>query len=618
MNIYEALPETSGGLLTFDIETTGFLNSNPDIHLIVIDDTPYITPEEQAAAIQRLMTFDGFIAGHNVIKFDIPAMQLHFPEFKPKRVFDSLVASRLIYTNLMDQDGRLRGRNPNFPAKLMGKHSLKAWGWRLGEYKGDYGDVENAWDTLTPEMVEYCVQDVAVTQKFIDQLLAKKYSPRAYELEHNFADIIAQQERNGFAFNVTKAGELLGELSIRRAELKAKVGDVFPGWYSDMKKPEYIELHHLGQSVGKFATKSGADTHRKSKGLPPKECEYITGPPKQKHTPFNPGSRDHVSKAFREKYKWEPTEFTNDGKAKIDDDILKDLPFPEAKVLAEYFMVQKRIGMLAEGSNSWLKLVHDGRIYGSVITNGAVTGRCTHSHPNVAQTPSVGAPYGAQCRALFEADPGEVLVGADASGLELRTFAHFLARWDHGQYADLILNGDIHTYNQKAANLPTRDNAKTFIYAMLYGAGDQKIGSIVGRGAKAGKALKKTFMANVPAYANLVQAVKAASKRGYLIGLDGRHLHVRSEHSALNTLLQSAGALVMKRGAVEATQLLAGTPYKFVANVHDEIQVTAPQEHAEFVGQTLVRGMNLAGEYFGIRMPIDGEYKIGKNWAETH
>src|SRR5690606_31621074 len=184
-------------------------------------------------------------------------------------------------------------------------------------------------------------------------------------------------------------------------------------------------------------------------------------------------SRTHIYKRLKDKYNWKPKEFTEKGTPKVSEEVLESLPYPEAELLNEYLMIQKRISQLAEGHSAWLKMVRpDGRIYGSVITNGAVTGRMTHNSPNLAQVPAVNVPYGKECRSLFTVPDDRVLVGADASGLELRCLAHYMARFDKGAYARELLEGDIHTANQKAAGLPTRDNAKTFIYAFLYGAGD--------------------------------------------------------------------------------------------------------------------------------------------------
>jgi DNA polymerase I-like protein with 3'-5' exonuclease and polymerase domains len=346
-----------------------------------------------------------------------------------------------------------------------------------------------------------------------------------------------------------------------------------------------------------------------------------------------------IAERLIEKYQWEPSEFTATGEPTINDEVLQSLPWPEAQMLREYLELSKIIGMLAEGKAGWLKLVtKEGRIHGSVITNGAVTGRCTHNSPNLAQIPRKGD-LGHKCRGLFKAPDGWVMVGADASGLELRMFGHYLARYDGGKYIEVILNGDIHTHNQEAAGLPTRDDAKTFCYALLYGAGDVKLGSIIaptsgpGTQSKKGKALRNKFMKAIPAYKRLTETIKQVltekgpdgkPKRKYLIGIDGRKLHIRSNHAALNTLLQSAGAVLMKLATVifhweaEKAGLVLGKDYVQIAHVHDEVQFLARPEHAETVGKLFVRSIELAGKHFGFVCPTTGEYKIGPDWSHTH
>lgn len=268
------------------------------------------------------------------------------------------------------------------------------------------------------------------------------------------------------------------------------------------------------------------------------------------------------------------------------------------------------------------KVARDQRLHGSVITNGAVTGRATHNNPNMAQVPSCAAPFGKECRSLFAVPKGKRLVGADLSGLELRCLAHFMAKYDNGAYGKILLEGDIHSANQEAAGLPTRNAAKTFIYAFLFGAGSAKIGSVIGKGADAGAKLKKTFLAKIPALNKLSTAVQGAAGRGYLTGLDGRSLHIRSTHAALNTLLQSAGALISKQAIVEFDSMIKAKGWSDrvhqVAWVHDEIQVESDEEIADEVGQLAVLSFQKAGEYFNFRIPITGEYRVGGSWAETH
>ena len=337
--------------------------------------------------------------------------------------------------------------------------------------------------------------------------------------------------------------------------------------------------------------------------------------------PFNPDSRQQIARCLIDKYDWKPEVFTPNGQPQVDESILKALPHEEAKLLVDYLTISKRIGQLAEGKEAWLKLEDSGSIYGRVNTVGTVTSRCSHSRPNVAQVPAVYAPYGKECRGLFVARDDMVLVGVDASGLELRCLAHYLARFDGGIYADIIVDGDIHTANQKAAGLKSRDDAKTFIYAWLYGAGPQKIGSIVGGGVKEGLRLMTRFLSKMPALKHLKTAIEErVESRGYLVGLDGRHIPIRSKHSALNALLQCAGAVLMKQATVDARRLhrMEKIDVHQVAHIHDEIQYEAVESRADRVGELAVKAIQEAGTPFGFKCPLDGEYKVGRDWSETH
>ena len=340
---------------------------------------------------------------------------------------------------------------------------------------------------------------------------------------------------------------------------------------------------------------------------------------------FNPGSRQQIASRLIKEYGWQPKAVTEGGQPQIDEAVLSRLPYPPCKLLAERFLIEKRIGMLAEGRNSWLKLEKNGRIHGRINTIGAVTGRCTHSQPNVAQVPSLKAKYGKDCRELFHVPDGFIQVGADASGLELRCLAHYMAKYDDGAYIKVLLEGDIHTVNQEAAGLPTRDAAKTFIYAFLYGAGDEKIGSIIGKGAKAGKKLKESFLNRTPALKRLREDVLAKVKQTKTLrGIDGRTLHVRSAHSALNTLLQSAGALLVKQATINLYQELTrrgfqwGTDWAMVAHVHDEFQLQVRKGIEQEVSEVAVWSFQKAGEQFNWRCPLDGEAKVGRDWSECH
>lgn len=603
--------------LIFDIETDGFLENVTKLHCLVIKDTYTGFVDKHTGSLKNRTVFlkpledsAETLIGHNILKYDIPVLNKLYPSFNPSpRVFDTLVATRLIYNNIGDTD-EPRILSGQLPRRLFGSHSLEAWGYRLGLMKGEYStDFKAAagkdyqkgdeWLNYSPEMLEYCVQDVAVTEALYKKILSENYSQQALDLEHDVATICAKMERTGFPFDLKGAAALYGILSEKRNNILKVMEETFE---------DEVEEQRFHKTSGK--------------------------PLKLKVTKFNPGSRKQITDRLVKKYGWVPKVFTPAGDAKIDDEVLATLNYPEAKILAEYFILVKRLGQLAEGDNAWLKLERKGVLHGGYNTNGAVTGRATHSTPNMGQVPAVRSAYGKECRSLFTVPNGFTLVGTDLSGIEARLLAHFMHKYDDGAYATAVISGsskdgtDIHSVNQRAAGLPTRDSAKTFFYAFLYGAGDEKIGSIVGGGAKQGKKLKADFLAATPALAKLRTAVTSAASRGFLKGLDGRHIHVRSAHAALNSLLQGAGAVISKQWLIEIVKAADARgwvwkedwtgDYGFCAWVHDEVQIGVRHELAEEFGKMVVEAAHTAGTHFNIKLPIGAEYKLGATWNDTH
>ena len=630
----------------FDIETNGLLNQMTTIHSLVLTNVDTFDTFSYAGhtntiehGLKRLEEAEQII-GHNVIAFDIPAIQKIYPAFQPaeEAVFDTLIMSRLLWPTLMDIDQKAIAKG-TLPPKHRGRHGLEAWGYRLGEWKGDYSDTKKAelrelhkdwldvptkeeyaeyvWGTWNPEMQEYCEQDVRATLALLELIDSKQTDPRAVELEHQVAFIVAEQQRFGFVFDHAAALDLLKELQEARAEAETGLQNLFEPWYSfeGLKTPK--------------RTINYKDLSRPS---------LTAGAPYSaiKQNVFNPGSRAHIADRLMKVRGWKPTEFTPNGQPKVDETILSGLPYPEAQQMSRFFMLQKRLGQLNDGRNSWLNMYNPetGRIHGEVNTLGTVTGRMSHSNPNVAQTPTCLAPYGERCRALWTVPANRKLVGVDVSGLELRMLAHFM---NDPEYTKEVVDGDVHTANMKAAGLANRTQAKTFIYAFLYGAGDGKIGRIIGKGATQGGKLKRSFLDKTPTLNRLIKSVSVKAKQlGSLRGLDGRRLHIRHQHAALNTLLQSAGALVCKRWAVELDRELIARGHRpeqrfnpwadrvenwkatVVANIHDEHQYECHLVLAKELGELSIKCIERAGEYFNLRVPLTGEASIGNNWKETH
>jgi hypothetical protein len=558
------------------------------------------------------------IVGHNVIGFDLPALSKMYSFHPPLvKVLDTMVMARCIVPDVRNDDFL---RN-NFDKSLVGSHSLKAWGLRLNNLtKLTYGEEDGAFDSYNEDMRKYCERDTIVTQILFDYLMMGNPSGEMLAIEHWFAFLMRLQEKKGFAFDIEKAEKLELKLASKRAELLDRLQKEFPSKTEEMKTPSGWEVE--GYTA---PTKAKLKLILKDAGLKQtlvKDAVQLA--PKTKTIMFNPGSRKQIAERFLDLGFDLPKE-SDATTPKVDEGVLRSIDHPFAEVLCDYLLVTKRLGQLAEGNQAWLKLQKNGRIHGRVNTNGAVTGRCTHQNPNVAQVPACRAEYGEECRDLFKAGDGYKLVGCDAAGLELRMLAHYLAFYDGGEYAKTVIEGDIHTLNQEAAGLETRDQAKTFIYAFLYGAGDAKIGEIVGGSAKEGQMLKRKFLSNLPALKRLQADVQQKVQRSNkLTGLDGRILPVRSPHAALNMLLQSAGAVCMKVALIQLFHRMNklkwqhGREYSFVANVHDEFQAEVQPDKVGAFSDLAVESIRMAGRELKLNVMLDGEAKVGETWAQTH
>jgi len=519
---------------------------------------------------------------HNGIAFDVPVLEnLMGIDFSEILVEDTLIMSQL------------------YKPRLDGGHSLSAWGDRLGFAKGDYDD----WSKFTDEMLQYCIRDTKVTTKVYKYLLANKLSADAKGLEYKTKEHCSLQEKTGWFFNLQGAIELLVEINDDLRVAEEEVHKTFvplPVWQS--KTPVKNRFTKRGQRTKHYQTEVDLQCYTNDDD----DYGYWTYPE------LNLGSRQQVGRHLMH-YGWKPSVFTDTGLPKVDESTLKDVDIPEAKIIARYLMLQKRQSQVS----SWVDEYNydTRRIHSRVHTMGTVTHRMSSSNPNLQQVTASNKEYGKEMRTLFTVPEGKVIVGADLSGLELRCLAHYMK--DPG-YTEEILSGDIHTANQKAAGLSTRDESKRFIYAYLYGGGDDLIGKICGGGKKLGKKIKNQFLSNTPALAVLRKKIEHASKKGWIKTLDGRKVYVRSPHSALNFLLQSAGSIIAKRAWVIFHTLASDFDYKQLGVIHDEIQIECDPEDADSIGKLVVAAMELTTNYYELNCPITGEYKIGKSWNETH
>ena len=555
---------------------------------------------------------------HNGINFDLRALLKVYPGLSLRSdcdIVDTLILSRVLWPELEPVDDQ---RFAHIDRKYKGRHSLAAWGERLGvakikfkeESKKDL-DTESVWDQWNEPMQAYCVQDTLVTLELYRYLSSQPLDPRCHELEHEFAKVMSLQEDFGFPFNKKAAFALVNELKARRSEIDEQLQAIFPP----------VAEERISAKTGR--------------------------PLKTRIHTFNPGSRHQVAERLRQRYPEITFDTTEKGNVKVDDDVLEILgeKYPEAKVLAEYQLLNKRLGQIADGKEAWLNHCDrygDSRIHGGVKTNACVSGRCSHVSPNMSQVPAVGAPYGAECRALFTAPDGWVLVGTDAAALELRALGAWLAHFDGGEYAKLVSTEgfDVHSYNAKLFGVwdgigeiqkAQRNLSKSLIFAVCYGAGSRKVGSLFYpkesemKMIAKGKEVIETFYTNLPAIKKLKDKIdERIMQRGYLTGIDGRHLQIRSRHSALNQLLQSTGAVLMKKAScilhhdLQEKGLKYAQDYGFCGHVHDEIQAAVKPEYVELMMSTSIRAIEKSGEYFNLLCPFTGESRSGRNWQETH
>lgn len=669
-----------------DIETDGFLDAVTTTHVIVLravemgttyvaTDHPYTPPGTTrltiAGALERMAQADRVVM-HNGLAYDLRVLKkLYGFDLPLDRVIDTLIEAKLRWPRdrLMAIDWA-KGKALGMPSKLYGNHSLEAFGWRMGKMKGDYTDwckangIDDPWAKCRPEMIDYCVQDIEVTGELFSRILKTPYSEAASRVEHVVQELMLRVTDAGFPFDERSAAKLYCQIVEERDRLHRELRTLFPPWYQPESSAQTETLADGTKRKIKVPSRVTVKRTRHEGAVVVKEKQIVNGKAKTVSvktggvlypegatytkvalTEFNPSSRFHIADRFRAKYGWEPTEFTDDGSPAIDDTVLASLPFPEAKPLARFMLLQKRAGQLSEGNEGWLKVVGaDGAVHGGYNTLGAVTRRATHSRPNIAQVPKVGSYFGAECRALFHAGHGFCLIGADLSGIELRMLAHYMARWDGGAYARAVVEGksedetDVHSLNCKALGFEPkkvytvngravkgRDIAKTFIYAFLYGAGAEKLAVILGVDADQAKTIKARFLKSLPALGALIKAVKEkAGATQSLTGLDGGKLYVRSAHSALNTLLQSAGAIVAKVWIDEAIKAydargwVWGKDYVIRAWIHDELQISVTREVRDALGDATVEAIAAAGVRLNLNCPITGEWKHGLNWADTH
>jgi DNA polymerase I-like protein with 3'-5' exonuclease and polymerase domains len=644
--------------VAFDTESDGLVATATQMHCLVIVHlgTGMILdygPDRIAEGLEYLSRAT-YICGHNILGHDLPLLErLHGWRPTPEcTIEDTLVLSRMLLPNILELDNQAAAMGDPAMGRYHGKHSIAAWGLRLRKCKL-HEDITD-WSSWTSEMHERCIVDAQISAQLWQFLRSDAYSREARELEHRIAPLCARIQEDGVPINATKGRRLRDELDTRKAALGAQLTQQFGSW-----------LAPINPKRQKSFTPAQDD---KAKG-------YIAGAAltRCKRVVFNPSSRQHVAKVLQDRG-WEPDERTPTGRPKIDDQVIAGIvsKFPEFAGLADYLVAERRLGQLATGDEAWLKHVRsDGRIHGAMNPMGTPHSRASHFNPNLAAVPKVTSPWGKECRELFEAPEGWLMVGADQAGLQARTFAHYLAEIDGGAYGKALLEGDTHwntvlalglqpegTARDKQSDLHTilrEKGAKRFYYAFLFGARPRRIGSIIRDVLQAavqkdaahevlyhhffkskrpdsvalgrvGKKALSEFESRTPGLRQLQNALQQQARcNGWLLGLDGRRVPVRSIHSVLNFLVTSAEAVICKRWLADTYDELR-TTFRYgwdgdvvvVLWVHDEIVCCCRAEIADQVGEILVRNAKQAGEPYQFRMPLECAYKTGRTWAEIH
>lgn len=650
--------------LAVDIESNGLLDTITKIHCAAIEDIDssyseffvFKTQDDINRFLEKLNSAST-IVGHNLFGFDLIAINRIFgwAPTKLQRIEDTYVLGQLLYPDLYISD-EMRSKEDlsnTWPGKVFsrkdyGSQGLKAWGQRVHCYKGEY---TGGWEEYNDEMGAYNIGDTKATKYVFKFMESVKHNfllegSTAIDDEYALAPIIGRIQAKGIGFDSNKAQELISFFVSRKVELAASLREIF--------KPRWV-------SLGSFIPKR----NDKSRG-------YVAGAEltKIELEEYNPSSRAQTISRLINEFDWNPEEFTDKGNVKFNEDIIENLPFKELQPLKEYLTICKRISQIEGGAQAWIKKVKvDGRIHGGIKQNGTVTGRASHFSPNISQVVAVDSQFGAECRELFVAHQNKVLIGCDADSLEMRCLAGYLVPFDKGRFRTSVLRGkkedgtDPHTINMLAYDITDRDCAKTEFYGDIYGSKNAKKGKIlmeygvnleeyvpdfeknfngIMTWAKekkieksplywkcwiAGKQLAEKFGDQIPEIGRLREKIgRKVKENGYIKGLDGRMLFMRSEHSQLNTVLQSAGALMMKRALVLADKYIQEkslTPdkdYEFVIWSHDEFEVECVDnsDTIDIIKECLLRSIEDSAKSFNFPCELKGNVKCGKNWREVH
>ena len=631
-----------------DIETNGLeLKDITKMHCIVAKDVEtnnlYVFDTDD-----KINQFPAFAKGveewigHNFLSYDAPVINHWFKEdiIDWKKVTDTIVLSRLFNPAA----SKVSKAGKKYKGLKRMEHGLEAWGQLLGYPKMDF----HAFEERTQEMVEYCINDVEVNHKVYTYLMkeGKDFSDLSIRLEHDNTYMLYQQKKHGFQIDVAQASQLLDRMNVEINELERAMDSAACTIY-EKDRIKKIRRNKEGEV---YTVDKRILMHSKFKKID-KDTVLL-----YKAIEFNPRSPSVVAKHL-DKIGWKPVEFTPNGAPKTTSEInLATIP-DTAPAVYHKFKHYRTLTARRDNVKSWFEnMCEEGKVHGTVFSVGAKTHRCAHRDPNTANIAGKHSLYGAECRMCWtvEDTDKQCLLGTDASGVQLRMLAHYL---NDPNYTAGVL-GDPHTTHQHILELPERSIAKTWIYAWIFGAGNARLGDILGGTAKDGADAIRLFEERVPALKRFKAEGEAAAQKGYMVGLDGRHIPVMDKRGYIPACLQGGEQALMKLAKklwyFEAKK--RGWSFEIVGDIHDEWQTecdrklildkkiilckdedniempmdnkiwSQPKKLEEgkyqieynVLGELQVKALRKAGEILKLNCPMDGEYNIGTNWLETH
>lgn len=693
--------------IVFDIEADGFIFESTKVWTICLTHVQTgeklrINPFKDVEAKQKFLDFVfsfgecPSIIGHFILGYDCFVIQnilgISFTVGKdtldghPVQFIDTLYLSMFL--------------NPDRQG-----HSIESFGEILGLEKIDYrekaielGLIERnspkgaEFMQWHPEMDIYCERDIDVNVKVLKYLKSewKDVYGKDFEITDAFKCgqksfyLMSCQELTGWKFDIDLAENLLIRIGEMMEEIRAEVEPKLPP--RELKKGEQKEYTMPAKPFKKSGEYSSTwlkwiEKHSGKEvedgwEFYGKVYQVIGGQMLDVKLPMEMANQDQMKDWFIEQG-WKPTlwNYQKDSNGKpIRDQKGKLIPtspkIQEAqkicpnllkmegdivKQVVKWLSLRNRQSVL-QGWLSNERLQMDGRI-GAGRTGIAATHR--QKHKTVVNCPKASEKVllGKEFRSLWTSEKGFKIAAGDAAALEGRVQGHYTWKYDGGETAKELLDGDVHSKTAKSVYSkeledfditaedfnkddptfkPYRDRSKNIYYAAMYGAGDAKIASTAGLPEKRGKEISEKFWAANEGTKKLKDALeKYWESRGrskYLPAIDGRMLCTRKKSALLNTIFQSCGGISMDYACCFLDSWLGGLKWKDrkpyylykgyvvrrIGYTHDEVEFECEEPIAEEVAKMIEKAIEKAGQYLKLNVELAGEGKTGKNWKEVH